>query len=111
MKKVNRFPIMSNHKPNLIFSLEAETDLWSILQYSLEIWGEKQANIYNKRLNDAFLLIQDNPYIGRQRDDIMSKYHILTIEKHHIIYWPEEERITIIRILHVNQDITEYFEM
>jgi len=99
-------------KSNLKLSLtyEAESDLRDVLHYTIATWGHEQAITYKIKLDEGFRIIQENPYIGHERSDILKDYRVLTIEKHHIIYWPTDQLITVIRILHVNRDISRHVE-
>ncbi len=55
---------MSGLERLLILSPRAVDDFTDILQYSLETWGEAQADAYRDVLDKALLTVQDNPHIG-----------------------------------------------
>lgn len=96
---------MSGPNPRLELTHEAQDDFRDIIFYTIETWGEDQALVYQTKLENCFQMIQNNPHIGHQRDDIFPSYRVLSIEKHLIIYWPTQAFIKVIRILHMNRDI------
>jgi plasmid stabilization system protein ParE len=52
------------HKSRLILSPEAQKDFISILRYTGERWGRAQLLIYRDKLNDALMLLSENPQLG-----------------------------------------------
>lgn len=56
---------MSSRERLLILSPKAQEDVADIFHYSLETWGEAQAEAYRGILKQAPLTIQDNPQIGQ----------------------------------------------
>lgn len=101
---------MKSNLKTLFLSPEAQDDLTKIVAYTEITWGEKQAHTYQNKLFEGLQILLEHPEIGRAVDYILSGYRIWQVEKHFAIYRPEEERIAIIRILHVNADILAYFD-
>ncbi|AUB82243.1 type II toxin-antitoxin system RelE/ParE family toxin [Candidatus Thiodictyon syntrophicum] len=67
---------MSRLERLLILSPKAADDFADIVQYSLETWGEAQAEAYRDILDKAPLAIQDNPQIGRGRPELSAQHLI-----------------------------------
>lgn len=99
---------MSNRKPSLVFTSDAELDLDDIHQYTLAEWGQTQFDKYSRQLEDGFEEIRKIPTIGIHRRDLPPNYRAYQVEKHLIIYWLTDEKITIIRVLHIMQDIPQH---
>ncbi len=98
-------------KPDKLFlTPEAESDILDILSYTIERWGAPQAEAYLGKLYAGFEMLIDNPLVGVSRDDILPGYRSLRIEKHFALYVPQDRRISVIRVLHVNRDIKGVFE-
>lgn len=49
---------------------KAIADLEDIWDYTVEAWGEEQAERYLRSINECFRKIADNPSIGRSCDGI-----------------------------------------
>ena len=57
---------MSSHKSHLKLSPEAQEDFIGILRYTGERWGHEQLLAYRDKLNDALMLLHQNPQLGHQ---------------------------------------------
>ena len=90
---------------NLNLTATAKQDLHDIYTYSLEKWGKKQADEYLKQLENSFYLLLDNPYLGKQRNDLKQGYRSLLTKKHSIFYKISNNEIIVLRILHIRMDI------
>ncbi len=90
--------------PRFQLTETAKADLAGIRQYSIETWGEVQANRYIASLAARLRALAGNPALARPRqelqDGIKSSYH-----RPHLIYLIErEDAVVILRILHERQD-------
>lgn len=81
-------------------SEEAEADLDSIDQYSIETWGGAVATDYMNGFDDAFARLADYPEIGPVFRAVRPPIRRLTYRSHGIFYDFDGETVTIIRILH-----------
>jgi toxin ParE1/3/4 len=89
-----------------IISEKATEDLDQIWQYTYFQWSEHQADKYYNLLIQKIELIAQNAVVGRRMDDIQEGYRYLLIGSHIIFYKkPEDNVVTIIRILHQRMDI------
>ena len=83
----------------------AEADLFDIIQYTLQEWGEKQVYTYKRQLEsrlDAILLFPD---IGRKHPKLPANVYYLVEGKHYIFYKKLDQDIEILRFLHHKMDI------
>ena len=90
---------------NLSLSPLAKDDLRAIAEYTIQTWGNNQADIYLDKIDHALQTIQDNPNIGRVRTDISDRHRSLLIEKHLLVYIVQDAEIIVSRILHHSRDV------
>ena len=82
----------------------AKNDIKRIWQYSVDIWGEKQAMVYMTQLEGRFDELAENPLLGRARPDVEQSYRSLPCGKHIIFYTISYEIVQIIGIPHASID-------
>lgn len=86
-------------------SREAKKDLYSIALFTEARWGKTQRNLYIKQLDEAFLLLAQNPSLGTSCDCIRNGYRKFPQGSHIIFYKPSTTAtILVVRILHKNMD-------
>jgi len=78
----------------------AESDLKSIVRYTMKTWGRAQTEIYKQGLQDCFELIAGNPSIGRRCDFIRPGLRRFEHGKHVIFYVLQTGEVQIVRVLH-----------
>jgi toxin ParE1/3/4 len=78
----------------------AESDLRSILLYTLRTWGSTQAKRYSLGLRNCFQLLADSPSIGRGCDAIHAGLRRFEQGKHVVFYLNQPDGILIVRVLH-----------
>lgn len=83
----------------------AKSDLTDIWNYTVETWGEKQAENYLQDIEDKLNQLGVNPELGKQRPEIAPGYYAFPVRKHIIFYLISENHIDIIGILHGRMDI------
>ena len=91
------------HKYRLTHS--AKSDLIEIWNYTVDNWGEKQAEKYLQDIEDKLNQLAANPELGRQRPEISPGYYSFPAQKHIIFYLKSGSYIDIIGILHGKMDI------
>lgn len=64
----------------------AKADLIDIWNYTVDFWGEKQAEKYLYAIETKLEQLAVNPEIGRKRPEIAPGYHSFPVEKHIIFY-------------------------
>jgi toxin ParE1/3/4 len=94
---------------NLSLSSLAKNDLVAITEYTIQQWGEAQADKYLEQLENGLSKVQNNPNIGRIRTDISDRHRSILVEKHIIIYFVQDNKIFVSRILHQSRDVSSIF--
>lgn len=91
-------------------SKEAKNDLRSIAIFTENRWGKVQRNLYVKQLDDAFLMLAQNPNLGISCDYIRDSYRKFPQGSHIIFYKCDaNSTILIVRILHKSMDYDSQF--
>lgn len=88
----------------LDYTAEARKDLRAILRYTRKVWGDRQRDIYARRLTGAIEELTRYPYMGEERDDIPAEMRAKPVEQHVIFYRVDDQAVTIIRLLHTKMD-------
>lgn len=86
----------------------AKNDLKEIWQYTIETWGEQQAETYVLQLEKKFRELVNSPFLGRSRPDIHKDYRSLLEGKHLIFYRVTQDIIEIIGIPHASMDVLSH---
>ncbi len=91
---------------------KAKNDLWQIWHYSIDIWGEQQADKYTKQLYDRFQWLADNPLLGASKDEIKAGYRSWKEGEHLIFYRiADDNTIEIIGIPHQGMDTPQHLSI
>ena len=93
----------------MIYSLskKADKDFEGIYRYTYKEFGEQQADKYTDSLEACFLLLCDNPTIGRNVDIISKGLYQHEHQEHTIFYRIRKNEIFIVRLLHNSMDISK----
>jgi len=88
----------------------ADDDVLSIFLYTIEKWGEEQVPVYLGKLNEAFALIAENPFVirSKSREDLATRCRLFKVGHHVIAYRPEQDYIAIARVLHESMDFGQH---
>ena len=78
----------------------AESDLKSILRYTLKTWGRAQTRRYSNGLRECFDLLAERPSLGRRCDSIRPGLRRFEHCKHVVFYIAQSDEILIVRVLH-----------
>jgi len=89
---------------------EADFDLENIWEYTYSKWGKKQARIYLNKLEEHFIKLAANPYLGKRRYELAGSPLSFHCEKHVIFYRIADEGagVEIIRVLHDSMDFPRH---
>jgi toxin ParE1/3/4 len=79
---------------------KARSDFDEILLYTIDTWGEEQAERYRTLLLHGLDLIAQKPGVGRPCDRLASGLRRFEQGKHVIFYKPDGNGILVSRILH-----------
>lgn len=83
----------------------ADADLASILDYSIERFGEEVGEAYLASFGDAFNLLGRHPMAGALRTEIQPPIRSLSHRNHRIFYDVEDGVVWIVRVLHHAMDV------
>ena len=86
----------------------ARQDLKAIWGYTLERWGEPQADLYLHQLDAGIRSLIDFPAIGESCEHIRAGYRKLQVNRHLILYRSGEQHIEIVRVLHQAMDVARH---
>lgn len=92
----------------LDFTEAAVSDLRSIRDYTLEMWGADQEQLYLDSLWDKFEQILREPQRRRFRDDLFPNCQIAAQGKHVILFRIQGKVLQIVRILHSAMDYSRH---
>lgn len=88
---------------------KAIEDLEQIWHYTLNTWGNPQANTYIRQLSDGIHLLANEPDIGQNCDYIRPGYRKYPINRHVIFYRAiAVDEIEVVRILHERMDVNRH---
>ncbi|GFE67265.1 type II toxin-antitoxin system RelE/ParE family toxin [Litoreibacter roseus] len=79
---------------------EAEVDLASVWEYTVETWSRAQAERYLHDIGEVFLTLANFPELARLRPEFDPPVRIHTFRKHVIIYVFDDTTIEVIRVVH-----------
>lgn len=86
--------------PGIQFSVSAIRDLEEIDDYTVDRWGEEQAERYLQQLRACCDRLAIHPLLGRQCSEISPGLRRFEQEKHVIFYSQPNSSVYIWRILH-----------
>jgi toxin ParE1/3/4 len=104
---------MAPPKP-VILSEDADADIDSILLWTREQFGSRQASLYHDRIIDLLegLASDPTPTSSKAREhDVGPGYrtaHLGRRARHLVLYRVEPERVLIVRILHDGMDVSRH---
>ncbi len=87
---------------------QANQDLLDIGEYTEREWGEDQRGKYMKQLFDRINWLVENPHLGKPRPEIEVgdlSYHE---GRHHIFYFYDDQRLTVIGVLHERMNFEQH---
>jgi len=90
----------------------ANTTLDEIWQYSVENWGEQQAEVYIEGLFDTLQKAADREMLWRKlREQIMLDAYFVKYQRHYLFFRElEDDLIGVISIIHEQQDMVSVLE-
>ena len=83
-------------------------DLEEIADFTLEMWGSEQEDIYLELLEKAFIAISKNPNLGRVYDEVYSGLRRYLAGRHIILYQVTDDAVEIVRVLHHSMDFESH---
>ena len=77
----------------------ADKDLYDIYNYTFREFGEIQADVYFKSLEESLANLVENPELGVDVSDVREGYRRFTHDRHSFYYQTENDVIVIVRVL------------
>jgi toxin ParE1/3/4 len=84
----------------LRFTLRAERDLLGISEYTIQTWGERQADRYLRELELCCERLAASPSLGRRCESVRPGLRRFEYAEHVIFYRMEFDGVRVSRILH-----------
>jgi toxin ParE1/3/4 len=91
-----------------VISPRARADIDDIWNYTVERWGERQAEIYLRLLKAAVDAVAKDPDIGRECDEVRAGYRRYTVGSHVLFYRVIATAVVVVRILHQRMDVERH---
>jgi toxin ParE1/3/4 len=86
----------------------AEVRLGEIWDYTMEKWGEEQADLYLRKLAACIQCLQNQRYLWRGvKDKRLPEVFFVRCGHHFIFFRDLEGRVAVISVLHENMDMLE----
>ncbi len=92
-----------------LLSPEAISDLQDIYLFTIDEWGEKQAEKYLNEIYAVFDRLTQHHSIGRSRDELEAGLRSIPIGAHVIFFMLWQSDIAIVRVLHGARDVESVF--
>lgn len=96
--------------PRILKQAQAEQDLVEIWLYTLDEWGEYQANKYLDDLDAVLRLLAEQPLICRERTELNPPVRTHHHAHHLIVYQALDDGISVVRVLHESMDVDNHME-
>lgn len=93
----------------MLISATAVEDLKDIWDY-LAQRNETAAGKLIKEIKEKFILLRDNPLVGREQNKYLVGLKSFVVKDYLIFYLPIDDGIDVLRILHSSRDIGNIFE-
>jgi len=88
----------------------AESDISEIYDYTVSHHSHNQAILYLQGLEKQFIMLVDQPNIGKNRDEIRKTLKSFVYEKHTMFYRVLDDHIRIVRVLHSSRDMPKLLQ-
>lgn len=95
----------------LVLTASAQSDIEDIGRYTQERWGEKQKRRYLAAIHKRLASLRRRPRIGAPRAEIAADHRSAAVGQHLIFYRELDDRLLVLRILHVSMDHARHLEI
>jgi len=89
---------------DIVVSPRAEADLDDIWEYTIDRWGERQAEIYLRLIKEAMGVVAADPKAGRMYGNVRPGYRRYSVGSHLLFYQVTRTAIVVVRVLHQRMD-------
>lgn len=95
--------------PSYELTRDADADLTSIVQYTLETWGDQQTEIYVRKLEACFCKLGTPHVVQRRLSKAYEDLYVTPCGHHFIFYMLEvRDKPLVIAILHERMDLIRH---
>jgi toxin ParE1/3/4 len=94
--------------PEVAIRPRARIDIAEIWEFIAED-SEPQADAFVDRFDAEFLLLAQQPGIGRKRDELLAGLRSFPFERYMIFYFAIPDGIEVVRVLHSARDVDVQF--
>jgi toxin ParE1/3/4 len=91
-------------------SAAATTDLELVFEYGIFRFGLQHARTYIQVMEKHFVLLSDNPDLGRDAAELTSGLKRFSYGSHTIFYLTIPKGIFVVRVLHQSMDYEQHLE-
>lgn len=91
------------------FSRRAKADIRDIWDYTVDNWGQGQAEIYLSLIDAALDSIASEPKLGRPLTGVRRSYRKHLVGSHVVFYRIKGRTTFIVRVLHQRMDPERHF--
>ena len=89
-------------------SIAADKDLNDIFDYTQIQFGKSQAITYLNEIESIIFLLLNNPYLGKERNEIRLELRSIKCNSHIIFYRIFQQHLRIVRVLHTSKDLEQF---
>jgi toxin ParE1/3/4 len=100
---------MARRKQSVLWSAEAERDVTDIWNYWAREASPAVADDFLRAIGRAIARLQEWPFSGRKRDELIAGLRSAGARPNVIFYRPRERQIEIVRVLDGRRDIDAIF--
>lgn len=93
---------------NFYFTEQAEKDLETIIDFTVQRWGVAQSYSYIDDLQAIAQILADNPLLGAEREELSQGLRSFPYQSHLLFYVLQKEGIVFVRVLHASVDVIRY---
>ncbi len=93
----------------LIISETARLDLLEIFSHIAEDSVDSAHKVITE-LAKKFDLLEANPKLGREQNDLLVEMRLFPHKNYHVYYFPIKDGVEIYRVLHGKRNVEELFE-
>jgi toxin ParE1/3/4 len=101
---------LQKNNPRVVkISVAAAEDLRGVWEYVSQ-HNENAASKLIKEIKNKFILLRDNPLVGREQNKYLTGLRSFVVKSYFIFYVPLGDGIDVLRVLHSSRDIERIFE-
>lgn len=97
-------------KRRVLISNAAQNDLATIWRWTLDQFGESQADRYLDSLVEVMESCADSPARGRDRSEIRDGYRSVLVGRHVVFYQFDDAQLVVQRVLHGSMDFDAHLD-